>query len=353
MIKILKHILLFLFLFNTSVKGQNNTDTLETYSLGKCHLKNQQVIENCTISFRTIGKLAPDKNNIMIVPSWLGGTSQDFISSGYVGSGKMADSEKYYIIIIEAFGSGNSSSPSNSKTQSNEKFPYFSIEDIVDAQYNLINKHLGFNHVNAFLGISLGASQTYHWMTKYPKFMDQAIIITGTPQPSSSDKLSYRLAIDAVAGLLKLNDNGLSAHNFIIRFETHMAWTKEWFSQNVNTGDYISFEQKKLNETRLNPYDYKAQTTALLNGDISKIDNGDLSITAKRIKIPFLTFYHERDGYINPNPSIKLSELKGQPLVKLLGHCGHYAPDCEINEITRRVHKFLNIQNNRVLINSY
>ena len=43
MIKILKHILLFLFLFNTSVKGQNNTDTLETYSLGKCHLKNQQV----------------------------------------------------------------------------------------------------------------------------------------------------------------------------------------------------------------------------------------------------------------------------------------------------------------------
>lgn len=342
MIKYLQHIsVIFLLLTSTSASGQSSDDAPEIYSLGNCPLKNTEVIEDCKIAYRTIGTLAADKSNVMIVPSWLGGTAQDFISSGYAGSGKMADSDKYYIILVEAFGNGNSSSPSNSASQSNENFPQFTIEDIVDAQYRLVSEHLGIDHVSAIVGVSLGASQTYQWMSKYPNFMDKAVIITGTPQPTTSDKLSYRLAIDAVSGLLKLNDNGEAARNFAIRFETHMAWTSAWFSKNIETEDYAAFEQARLNDTRLNPYDYKAQTTALLNGDITSVDDDDLSKTSMRLKMPFLTLYHDRDGYINPAPSITLATLSGQPLIRLGGDCGHYAPDCEMATMAKAVHDFL------------
>ena len=314
---------------------------LYVYSLGNCPLVGGEVIEDCHLAYRTQGTLAEDKSNVMLIPTWLGGNSEDFIKSGYVGSGKMADTDKYYVIIVEAFGSGNSSSPSNSVTQHNGAFPEFSITDMVDAQHQLLTNQLGLDHVSAVIGISLGASQTYHWMSKYPNFLDQAVIITGTPKLTTSDKLSYRLAIDAVTGLLKLNDDGKQARNFIIRFERHMAWTSSWFAREIPSEEFQNFDRKILKDTRVNPYDYRVQTTALLYADITSQDGGDLSKTAARLKMPFLTLSHNQDGYINPAPSQELADLSNNPNLFLSGDCGHYSPDCELQELVTEVHKFL------------
>lgn len=313
----------------------------EIQSLGTCALTSGEIIDDCRIAYRTLGKLNVDKSNIMIVPSWLGGNADDFITSDYAGGGKLADSDKYYVIIIEAFGSGNSSSPSNSPTQRNDNFPDFTIEDIINAQHRLLLEHLDIKHVSTILGVSLGASQTYAWMSKFPNFMDKAVIITGTPQPTTADKLSYRLAIDAVSGLLKLNDGGKAARDFAVRFETHMAWTSNYFAKEIPTDTFDDFDRNKLKTTPLNPYDYRAQTTALMNGDITAIDGDDITKTAARLKMPFITFSHPLDGYINPLPSIKLAAQANQPHIELQGNCGHYSPDCEMDMLKAAVHKFL------------
>ncbi|MDG1438562.1 MAG: alpha/beta fold hydrolase [Emcibacteraceae bacterium] len=330
---IARFLLIFLFSFN-------GTQAFETYSLGQCPLENGEVIEDCHITYQTMGTLNKDKSNIMIVPSWLGGTAQSFIDYEYAGSAKMINSDDYYVILMDAFASGTSSSPSNSKTQTGEEFPTVTIADMVKAQHRLLTEHLKVGHVSAFIGVSLGASQTYEWMSSYPDFMDKAVIITGTPQPTTSDRLSYNLAIDAVTGLLKLNDGGTAARNFVTRFETHMGRTSEWLANNIPTNEYDTFEQDTLNTTT-NPYDYKTQTTALLNGDITIKDGGDLAKTAARLTTPFLTLSHPYDGYINPAPSIKLAELTNNSHIPLAGTCGHYAPDCEMEELTKVVHQYL------------
>ncbi|MDG1707943.1 MAG: alpha/beta fold hydrolase [Emcibacteraceae bacterium] len=318
----------------------SSSQAYETYSLGECALENGEAIENCQIAYQTMGTLNKDKSNIMIVPSWLGGTAESFIKNEYAGRGKMINSDDYYVILIDAFASGTSSSPSNSKTQSDDKFPTFTIKDVVKAHHDLLTNHLKINHVSAFVGVSLGASQTYEWMSSFPDFMDKAVIITGTPGPTTSDKLSYTLAIDAVTGLLQLDDNGKAARDFANRFETHMGSTSKWFADNIPTNEYDKFEQDTLN-TSTNPYDYKAQTLALLNGDITIKDGGDLSKTAQRLKTPFLTLGHPSDGYINPAPSFKLAELSSNPHISLGGTCGHNASYCEMETITKVVHEYL------------
>jgi homoserine O-acetyltransferase len=164
MFKIFRYATIAIFLLTTASSNSQqlsptSNGVLNIYSLGTCPLVSDEVIQDCRVAYRTLGTLAKDKNNVMLIPTWLGGNSEDFIKSGYVGRGKMADTDKYYVIIVEAFGSGNSSSPSNIETQHNGAFPELSITDMVDAQHQLLINHLGIDHVSAVVGICLGASQ--------------------------------------------------------------------------------------------------------------------------------------------------------------------------------------------------
>ena len=89
--------------------------------LGECPLEGGQTIRDCRVGFRTFGALNAEKSNAVLFATWLSGTTGDLAALGYIGPGKMADSSKYFIIAVDAFGNGVSSSPSNSKGQPGPK----------------------------------------------------------------------------------------------------------------------------------------------------------------------------------------------------------------------------------------
>ena len=79
------------------------------------------------------------------------------------------DPDKYFIIVPSLFGSGFSSSPSNTpEPYGKPRFPRVTIYDNVVAQHRLVAEELGVSRVKLVTGFSMGAIQTYHWGALYP-----------------------------------------------------------------------------------------------------------------------------------------------------------------------------------------
>src|SRR5512141_3382157 len=84
-------------------------------ALGDFRLDSDETIRDCRIGYRTAGELNAARSNAILVPSWFAGTSKGLL--GWIGPGKLYDTNKYFVIAVDAFGDGVSSSPSNSSAQ--------------------------------------------------------------------------------------------------------------------------------------------------------------------------------------------------------------------------------------------
>src|SRR4029079_12871383 len=66
--------------------------------LGELQLVSGEVIRDCRIGYRTFGKLNADKSNVIVFPTWAGGTTEQLHSS--IGPKKLVDSTAYFVIAI-------------------------------------------------------------------------------------------------------------------------------------------------------------------------------------------------------------------------------------------------------------
>ena len=81
---------------------------LRTGNIGDFRLENGSTILNCEIGYRVFGNLNRQKSNVIIFPSWFGGTSAG--TANLVGGpDKLIDSTKYYVVCLDALGDGMSS----------------------------------------------------------------------------------------------------------------------------------------------------------------------------------------------------------------------------------------------------
>jgi homoserine O-acetyltransferase/O-succinyltransferase len=94
------------------------------------------------------------------------------------GPGQPLDAAKYYIIIPDSLGHGNSSKPSDGMKTA---FPKYDYEDMVDAQYRLVKEGLGIKHLRLVIGNSMGGMHTWIWGVRYPQFMDVLVPMASQP----------------------------------------------------------------------------------------------------------------------------------------------------------------------------
>ena len=332
-------IIAMLFLWSSGALAQDN---LRFVDLGDYTLENGQVIRDCRLAYRTFGVLNPAKSNVILFPTWLAGTTQDLIDLELIGPGKMADSSKYFIIAVDAFGNGVSSSPSNSKSQPDQSFPRFSIKDMVNAQHFLLTQYLDLPRVYGVIGISMGAMMAYQWMVSYPGFLNKAVAVVGTPRLTSYDLLLWQSelsAIDADRGRPHGENTAMKTvvaiHNLHLRTPHYIAThtTPEAFPQ------FLDEMEKSF--MKRNEFDWAWQLKAIMDHDIYRSFGEAIDPAAKTIRAKALIIWAQQDLTVNSEPARTLARLINADTFEFSGDCGHLSFLCEGDALQDKVNRFM------------
>ena len=296
---------------------------LQLVNIGDFTTTEGNIIKDCKIGYRTIGKLNDDKSNVVIWPSWLTGTSENILNDGLPIT---IDTNGLYIIMVDALANGVSSSPSNTAN-----FPKITIRDMVNSQYDLIVNHIGIKHVYAIMGISLGGTQTFEWLVAYPEFMDKAIPITGTPKPTFYDINKNQIQIDL------LEEAGSNKEK--LGFAIKMVY--DIFKLNLRTPNFLTRTQSLDDANEIGAKDYLANLNAIILHDIYNSSKRNLDEIKDVIKADVLVIISQQDHVANPINSIAFSKALNYELLELTSDCGHLAPWCESEKIKKTVSAFL------------
>lgn len=310
------------------------------FSLGDFKLENGQIIQDCKIGYRTIGAFNSDSSNVIIYPTWFGGTSENIL--GLIGKDKFLDSTGFFIIIIDAFGNGISSSPSNSTKQPKNEFPYFSIHDMVVAQYKLLTQHFNLKKVFGGIGGSMGSFQIFEWLVTYPDFIEKAIVYVCSPKRTASDLLISQIQINLIEQSKKYNIPDNETITFLRQTQETVARSPDWVSENIDANkfsEYISkFEGNSSETFTIENWEY--QLRACMKHDIFKYFNGSIEETAKAIKAQVLMIVSLSDHLVHPKTAIDFSEILKCEIIKLDNNCGHLAIGCEMEKFKKIVNEF-------------
>ncbi|MBL7067804.1 MAG: alpha/beta fold hydrolase [Candidatus Marinimicrobia bacterium] len=310
--------------------------------LGNFSLESGEIIKDCRIGYRTFGKLNQDKSNIILYPSWYGGTSEHL--GKLIGPGKLVDSSRFYVIAVDALGNGVSSSPSNSKRQRGDKFPVFTIRDMVRTQYELLTKELGVDHIYGIIGGSMGSFQAFEWLVMYPNFMDKAVAYVCTPQFTSYDLLllSFELELIEAAQSAKIPEKTIQRLGNI--GAELFARTPAYRVKHTSRSEFDEFMEKYDKEASVvyTSDDKASQLRAMKSQDVFAHFDGSMEKAAEAIRADVLMIVSETDHMVNPQPAIDFARVLECDLVVLENNCGHLALGCEMDRCIDIINQFFN-----------
>ena len=316
-------IIVMLFLWSGGAIAQDN---LQFANLGNYRLENGQVIRDCRLAYRTFGVFNSDKSNVILFPTWLAGTTRELIDLGLIGPGKMADSSKYFIVAVDAFGNGVSSSPSNSRHQPNQSFPRFSIKDMVNAQHLLLTRYLHLSRLHGVIGISMGGMMAYQWMVSYPDFLDKAVAIVGSPRLTSYDLLLWQAELNAIDADRVKTKGENAAMKTVAAIHTLHVRTPRYITTNTPPEDFPQFlSAMEKSIMKYNVFDWAWQVKAIMDHDIYRSFGDAIDPAAKTIQAKALIIWAQQDLAVNSEPARALAGYLHADTLEFSGDCSHFS----------------------------
>jgi homoserine O-acetyltransferase len=163
-----------------------------------------EVLPELKLHYTTVGSPALDETdrvtNAVLILHGTGGRGGVFLTEQFAGTlfgpGQPLDAKRYYLILPDSIGAGKSSKPSDGLRA---RFPHYTYEDMVRAQYQLVLDKLRVNHLRLILGASMGCMHAWLWAETYPYFMDALLPMACLPAPiAGRNRMQRRLIMDAI-----------------------------------------------------------------------------------------------------------------------------------------------------------
>ena len=144
---------------------------MNNYELGDIELLSGETLLSAKLAYKTYGALNSDKNNVILLPTFYTGTHKR--NEGFFGANRAINPEKHFIISINLFGNGLSTSPSNAdKKQRGSKFPTITLWDNIKCQHELLIKNFNIEKIALVTGWSMAGCQSYQWAAQYPDMVE-------------------------------------------------------------------------------------------------------------------------------------------------------------------------------------
>jgi homoserine O-acetyltransferase len=267
------------------------------------------------LHYRTLGTPKRDSagvvRNAVLVMHGTGGSGSGFLSDQFAGvlfkPGQLLDATRYFIVLPDGIGHGQSSKPSDGL---HARFPHYGYNDMVTAQYRLLTEGLGVNHLRLVMGTSMGGMHTWVWAEKYPEFMDALMPLASLPvQISGRNRMMRRMVIDPIRndpewnnGEYKSQPRGLTTAIYTLLFMTSspLQWYKQAPSRDSADKFFDDMVRRQLARTDANDMLYafdssrdydpapslekiKARLVAINSAD-DQVNPPELGILEKEIK---------------------------------------------------------------------
>jgi homoserine O-acetyltransferase len=162
-----------------------------------------EILPELKLHYLTLG--TPHRNadghvdNAILLLHGTGGDAHSLMnplfSNVLFGPGEPLDIAKYFIILPDDIGHGESSKPSDGL---HAHFPAYDYDDMVASQRMMLD-HMKIDHLRLILGTSMGCMQSFVWGETYPGFADALAPFACLPvQIAGRNRMMRYMAIQAV-----------------------------------------------------------------------------------------------------------------------------------------------------------
>jgi homoserine O-acetyltransferase len=245
--------------------------------------------------------------NAVLIMHGTGGSGKQFLvpqlRDVLFQAGQLLDTSKYYIILPDDIGHGNSSKPSDGLRA---RFPHYGYRDMVTAEYRLVTEGLQVDHLRLVMGTSMGCMHSWMWAERYPDVMDALMPLACLPVPIAGRNRMFRdMLMDSIRndpswknGDYKEQPLGLTGAIYMLIIAGSAPIQMQKVAPTPQLADeYLARQvEQRRNTTDAND---------LLYATASSRDY-DPSIHLEKIQAPVM-FVNSADDFINP-PELGIAE---------------------------------------------
>ena len=345
-----------------------------------------QTISNFPLAYETYGKLNDKKDNAILAFHALSGdqfasginpiTNKEGWWNYLIGPGKAIDTQKYFVICANVIGGCMGSyGPSNinPKTKKNfgTDFPVITINDMVNAQYHLL-EFFKINKLFSVLGGSMGGMQVLQFVSNFPNKTQTAIPIACTASHSAQNIALNELGRQSIMadhnwsnGFYEENEKSPDKGLAVARMAAHITYLskkglEEKFGRKLQERDDLKFSfdadfqiesylryQGSVFVDRFDANSYLYITRAMDYFDLTKQFNGNLSKAFEKSNTKFFIISFTSDWLYptseNREIVIALNSIgKNVGFAEITSDKGHDSFLLDIPDFLNTIKNFLN-----------
>ena len=306
------------------------------FDLGNFELQSGTVVPSLQLAYKTYGELNASADNVVVLPTFY--TGSHMRNEGFFGPGRAIDPARHFVVSVNMFGNGISSSPSNTPAPFNgANFPNITLYDNVRAQYQLLTEALGVKRVALVTGWSMAGCQSFQWAAQYPDFVKAILPFCASAKTSEHnivflDGVKAALQADAVYADGNYSEPPVKGLKAFGRVYAGWAFSQTFYREKMyrlkgfDSAEALlqDWEQDHLN---WDANDLLCKLWTWQQGDISANDlyQNDFKAALNAIKAETIVIVCDNDLYFRPEDNqIEIEHIIGGELriyESPWGHC--------------------------------